>query len=61
MRLCTADELNNNGCCGTGCGFDTKLTWQKLENNAFSRKFCHNNKSEIKLATLFYLHQSLHN
>lgn len=37
MRLCTADELNNNGCCGTGCGFDTKLTWQKLENNAFSQ------------------------
>ena len=27
MRICTADELENNKCCSTGCGFDAKLTW----------------------------------
>ena len=26
-RLCTAAELAKNKCCGTGCGFDDKLTW----------------------------------
>ena len=26
-RLCTTNELKGNKCCGTGCGFDDKLTW----------------------------------
>ena len=26
-RLCTAAEMAENKCCGTGCGFDDKLTW----------------------------------
>ena len=26
-RLCTVTELAENKCCGTGCGFDAKLTW----------------------------------
>merc|ERR1712223_895991 len=35
MRLCTSDELKSNLCCRTGCGFDTKPTWQKKEVKAF--------------------------
>jgi len=31
MRLCTSDELRNNVCCGSGCNFDKKPTWQKRE------------------------------
>jgi len=31
MRLCTSDELRNNLCCGSGCNFDKKPTWQKRE------------------------------
>ena len=27
-RLCTADELASNKCCGTGCHYDDILTWQ---------------------------------
>ena len=27
MRICTAEELERNKCCNTGCGFDDKLTW----------------------------------
>ena len=26
-RICTAEELAKNKCCGTGCGFDSRLTW----------------------------------
>ena len=26
-RLCTAPELAESKCCGTGCGFDDKLNW----------------------------------
>ena len=29
MRLCTPNELENNLCCTTGCGFDYKLIWQR--------------------------------
>ena len=26
-RLCTSSELAENKCCGTGCNFDSELTW----------------------------------
>ena len=26
-RLCTADELGRQVCCGTGCGYDASLVW----------------------------------
>merc|ERR1719367_1901056 len=26
-RICTAEELTKNKCCGTGCGYDSNLTW----------------------------------
>ena len=32
-RLCTPDELKDNLCCYTGCGFDAELTWQKRHGN----------------------------
>ena len=31
-RVCTADELAKNKCCGTGCWFDYKLTWKTGSN-----------------------------
>lgn len=27
MRLCTAEELSDEVCCGSGCGFDAKAVW----------------------------------
>ena len=34
-RLCTTDELKANKCCGTGCGFDSKLTWANFKPGLF--------------------------
>ena len=30
-RLCTSSELAENKCCGTGCNFDSELTWYNNE------------------------------
>ena len=43
-RLCTADELASNKCCGTGCHYDDILTWQtgsvsKSGNNNPGKKY----------------------
>ena len=27
MRLCTRQELEDNKCCSTGCGYDGNLVW----------------------------------
>ena len=28
LRLCTPSEMKSGLCCGSGCEFDNKLTWQ---------------------------------
>ena len=48
MRLCTADELASDKCCGTGCNYDVIRVWQtggvsKSGNNnqgKNSKKYC---------------------
>ena len=33
MRLCTRGEIEDNICCGTGCGYDGNLVWTSTQTN----------------------------
>ena len=61
MRICTAEELERNKCCNTGCGFDDKLTWRTGSTTTTTSKQggCHrrcsaNSKIYLKIFIHFY-------